>query len=45
MKSVTITINETNTPAEEFIVGDINGDGDTNSIDFGMLRKYLLGFC
>ena len=43
VKSVTISINETDTPAEEFIIGDINGDGNTNSIDFGMLRKYLLG--
>lgn len=28
----------------EFIVGDLNGDGETNSIDFGMLRKYILGY-
>ncbi len=42
--SVSISIDDTKTPAEDFIVGDINGDGNTNSIDFGMLRKYLLGF-
>lgn len=32
------------TPEDSFILGDINGDGKTDSLDFGILRKYLLGF-
>ena len=28
---------------KEVIIGDINGDGEVDSIDFAMLRKYLLG--
>lgn len=44
VKNVSITIDDTKTPDKEYIVGDINGDGSTNAIDFGMLRKYLLGF-
>ena len=26
-----------------FIVGDVNGDTEVNSLDFGLMRKYLLG--
>lgn len=42
VKNVSISIDNTKTPDKEFIVGDINGDGNINSIDFGILRKYLL---
>lgn len=42
--SMTLNIVPPQTPTEDYIVGDINGDGSTNSIDFGTLRKYLLGF-
>lgn len=44
VRNVSISIDDTKTPDKEFIVGDINGDGNRDSIDFGMLRKYLLGF-
>ncbi len=27
----------------EYVVGDLNGDGNTNSIDFGLCKQYLLG--
>ena len=29
--------------AESIIYGDINGDGEVNSIDYAILKKYLLG--
>lgn len=29
--------------AKPFIYGDVNGDGDVNSLDFALLRLYLLG--
>ncbi|HOQ00052.1 MAG TPA: glycoside hydrolase family 11 protein [Acetivibrio clariflavus] len=32
------------TPDESFIVGDIDGNGEISSIDYGLLKKYLLGF-
>ena len=28
---------------DDYIVGDISGDGSVNSIDFGVFRQYLLG--
>lgn len=31
------------TPTPAVIVGDVNGDGSVNSIDFGYFRMYLLG--
>ena len=30
-------------PTPEFIYGDINGSGSVDSIDFGLLRMYILG--
>jgi len=30
-------------PVPEVIYGDVNGDGDFNSIDYGYLKMYLLG--
>ncbi len=33
----------TPTPTAYIIKGDVNGDGAVNSLDFGYLRKYLLG--
>ncbi|AEV69754.1 glycosyl hydrolase family 18 protein [Acetivibrio clariflavus] len=33
----------TPTPASTILKGDINGDGEINSIDFAYLKKYLLG--
>ncbi len=32
-----------NFAASEVLVGDLNGDGRVNSIDFGYMRMYLLG--
>ena len=29
--------------AEDIIYGDVNGDGDINSIDYGIIKQYLLG--
>lgn len=40
----TPTPTQTPTPtSNKYVVGDINGDSSFNSIDFGYLRKYLLG--
>ena len=36
------TINDKTT--KDLIIGDVNGDGKTDSIDFGTIRYYLLGF-
>ncbi|NLL07336.1 MAG: GDSL family lipase [Clostridiaceae bacterium] len=33
----------TPTPTSNLIKGDVNGDREVNSLDFGYLRKYLLG--
>lgn len=33
-----------NNSEDSFILGDINGDGNTDSLDFGLLRSYLLGY-
>jgi len=39
------TVNPTPTPATvDYVYGDLNGDKLANSIDFGLLRNYLLGF-
>jgi endoglucanase len=35
-------VNPTPTPAE-YVCGDVNGDGSVNAIDFGLMRKRLLG--
>lgn len=29
---------------EDFMYGDVNGDGDINSLDFAYMRRYILGF-
>ena len=34
----------TPTPPTNVIKGDINGDGEVNSIDYGLLKRYLIGF-
>jgi endoglucanase len=34
----------TPTDTPNVIYGDVTGDGDVNAIDFGVMRKYLLGF-
>jgi|GEM_PF-593277 len=33
----------TPTPVQNVLYGDLNGDGQANSIDFALLRSYLLG--
>jgi hypothetical protein len=37
------TSTPTPTPVSDVLVGDVNGDGNVNSIDFGYFRMYLLG--
>lgn len=42
----TFTSKVTPTPtatSSDYIYGDVNGDGSANSIDFGVMRMYLLG--
>jgi glucuronoarabinoxylan endo-1,4-beta-xylanase len=41
--SPTTTISPTPTFSSNVILGDVDGDGAVNSIDFGYYRKYLLG--
>lgn len=42
--TATPTITPIPTPSATIIKGDVDGNGSVNSIDFGYLRKYLLGF-
>ncbi len=37
------TIASTQTPATNYTLGDVDGSGSFNSIDFGYVRQYLLG--
>lgn len=39
----TQVVTPTPTPVQTVLYGDLNGDGNTNSIDFALLRSYLLG--
>ncbi len=41
--TATLTPSKTPLPTSEFVNGDVNVDGNVNSIDFGYMRKYLLG--
>lgn len=36
-------LNPSATPTNASVTGDVDGDGNVNSIDFGHMRKYLLG--
>ncbi|MEN2775716.1 dockerin type I repeat-containing protein [Acetivibrio clariflavus] len=43
VNNISFSIDYAKTPDESFIVGDIDGNGEINSIDYGLLKKYLLG--
>ena len=34
---------DTTAKASTYLIGDLNGDLNFDSIDFGLMRKYLLG--
>jgi len=41
--TLTPTSAPTDTPEPLITLGDVNGDGEVNSIDFAYLKQYLLG--
>lgn len=41
--SVSITVGDPTPPEPEVVLGDLNGDGEVNIMDVGILRRYVAG--
>lgn len=43
LMSFNVAFSETINPSDAIIYGDVNGNGSADSVDFGFMRKFLLG--